>query len=82
MGRATEFLDDKIEVAKISIHALRGEGDGKFREIEATDMISIHALRGEGDGFAVKGGVSPWLISIHALRGEGDTRHSMIYYRQ
>ena len=34
----------------ISIHALRGEGDG-CREADKVNhnMISIHALRGEGD---------------------------------
>ena len=34
---------------RISIHALRGEGDkcGLAKEVE--NCISIHALRGEGD---------------------------------
>ena len=35
---------------KISIHALRGEGDYYSREIGDITEISIHALRGEGDG--------------------------------
>ena len=33
----------------ISIHALRGEGDGANFEGTETIRISIHALRGEGD---------------------------------
>ena len=34
----------------ISIHALRGEGDGVVGWLEAdSKVISIHALRGEGD---------------------------------
>ena len=34
---------------KISIHALRGEGDVELRKQGLTYTISIHALRGEGD---------------------------------
>ena len=35
---------------KISIHALRGEGDTGKNNIRNNDIkISIHALRGEGD---------------------------------
>ena len=34
---------------KISIHALRGEGDGIDFFTSGHDHISIHALRGEGD---------------------------------
>ena len=39
---------------KISIHALREEGDGTAQEtaVNAHD-ISIHALREEGDGFTI-----------------------------
>ena len=33
----------------ISIHALRGEGDGSARHLPQRLHISIHALRGEGD---------------------------------
>ena len=40
---------DCWERVKISIHALRGEGDFfQYAEIP-TSTISIHALRGEGD---------------------------------
>ena len=57
----------------ISIHALRGEGDGYGKErMFDNDKISIHALRGEGDGFeSCQQLVGD--ISIHALRGEGDS---------
>ena len=33
----------------ISIHALRGEGDGNRQTRNLLNKISIHALRGEGD---------------------------------
>ena len=35
--------------AKISIHALRVEGDNKYNETPQGGVISIHALRVEGD---------------------------------
>ena len=57
--------------AKISIHALRVEGDVQRRRFRNTDGISIHALRVEGD----QGPRTPEtarVISIHALRVEGD----------
>ena len=57
--------------AKISIHALRGEGDTKYRRTVKLDSISIHALRGEGDA-NLSHSVVLIDISIHALRGEGD----------
>ncbi len=37
------------ERLNISIHALRGEGDGKKPKERIMKNISIHALRGEGD---------------------------------
>ena len=36
-------------IFKISIHALRGEGDLPRFKIRPYPYISIHALRGEGD---------------------------------
>ena len=56
---------------RISIHALRVEGDSKAPEFCIRIIISIHALRVEGDRFCYAGG---WRkdISIHALRVEGD----------
>ena len=56
----------------ISIHALRGEGDGEFKDLCPMCMISIHALRGEGDLRRSITSKVEGLISIHALRGEGD----------
>ena len=56
---------------RISIHALRMEGD-RFAVLGGDRMaISIHALRMEGDG-GKKNPVLVCLISIHALRMEGD----------
>ena len=59
-------------LTRISIHALREEGDLMFmqRDISAS-AISIHALREEGDSSLVY--KAPYAsISIHALREEGD----------
>ena len=57
---------------KISIHALRVEGD-RFLLCHAQRLyeISIHALRVEGDLRTVAVGICN-RISIHALRVEGD----------
>ena len=60
--------------ARISIHALRVEGDAKTAaQTAATNAISIHALRVEGDqsDFECRRRLG---ISIHALRVEGDGR--------
>ena len=58
---------------KISIHALREEGDQEpARHIGFCGKISIHALREEGD--TVRPSRLPNVaISIHALREEGDS---------
>ena len=56
----------------ISIHALRGEGDGKLGDRIKGFFISIHALRGEGDCYR-RASFFIFVISIHALRGEGDS---------
>ena len=58
--------------SKISIHALREEGDRATTSPRSNHGISIHALREEGDGCAFSGHRSD-TISIHALREEGDT---------
>ena len=57
---------------RISIHALRVEGDGRFTAMSAAVKISIHALRVEGDGECHVHVERIVLISIHALRVEGD----------
>ena len=51
MGRATKAVRNACKCSRISIHALRGEGDNKPRLCDLYfSFISIHALRGEGDG--------------------------------
>ena len=58
--------------SRISIHALREEGDGTVPAGRCrTEAISIHALREEGD-IAKDDKDRRTLISIHALREEGD----------
>ena len=76
VGRATCTVSELLTAPKISIHALRGEGDRYDILARVPRAISIHALRGEGDGHrrrysAYRG------ISIHALRGEGDTQATL-----
>ena len=60
------------EIAKISIHALREEGDVILHVPSQAFPISIHALREEGDGVFTFAFVAVRSISIHALREEGD----------
>ena len=47
--RATESLENSLVSARISIHALREEGDSPPDDVEMLPEISIHALREEGD---------------------------------
>ena len=57
---------------RISIHALREEGDLALPAALRNHLvISIHALREEGDTGCASNN-SPGGISIHALREEGD----------
>ena len=49
VGRATLYFCRSEFVNFISIHALRGEGDGAKKAGRSDKDISIHALRGEGD---------------------------------
>ena len=44
------FLDEFDHIIKISIHALREEGDPCAVHLRCMRQISIHALREEGDG--------------------------------
>ena len=74
--RATTHIMYGDKPLKISIHALREEGDREHTLHCADSTISIHALREEGDpavrvrtGRAVR-------ISIHALREEGDAANT------
>ena len=70
--RATASAAARASAGRISIHALREEGDD-FLCPEVTDAgpISIHALREEGDTADLKRRQTV-RISIHALREEGD----------
>ena len=61
------------EYIKISIHALREEGDSGSIDVGGMNEISIHALREEGDLVELLL-VHLAEISIHALREEGDRR--------
>ena len=67
-------------LVKISIHALRVEGDITDLTAERRyNDISIHALRVEGDHSEwtdEKGGEQ---ISIHALRVEGDSKNGQSF---
>ena len=47
--RATHLHLFRQRGEKISIHALREEGDAHFGDLARPDHISIHALREEGD---------------------------------
>ena len=78
--RATETIFTARSTPRISIHALREEGDGWYTSSKlSTTAISIHALREEGD-HALRGKVLHiGKISIHALREEGDGTLSVIF---
>ena len=47
--RATEATEGLLAAVRISIHALREEGDVQDIETGEVIQISIHALREEGD---------------------------------
>ena len=51
---------EKSRWRKISIHALREEGDDKTSLFERFQIISIHALREEGDDWGANGKPRPW----------------------
>ena len=48
-GRQPPCLRCNMQERRISIHALRGEGDAVLADFAGDLQISIHALRGEGD---------------------------------
>ena len=64
--------------SRISIHALRVEGDVKNLARAFNMSISIHALRVEGDPI-VPPFVPCCFISIHALRVEGDSKYGQSF---
>ena len=47
--RATRWILLRLRCSRISIHALREEGDEVCKGGDAAALISIHALREEGD---------------------------------
>ena len=70
--RATNCNNFAVASSKISIHALREEGDDGVLLTELVEIeISIHALREEGDLLLLNVSIGQE-ISIHALREEGD----------
>ena len=72
--RATQAVRHPCYDLRISIHALREEGDPfQSLKVAVINYISIHALREEGD-FRRRRWHERWCrtISIHALREEGD----------
>ena len=69
--RATLRYGVRDKFRRISIHALRVEGDNPSLRAKSERYISIHALRVEGD-LRRQLITDYWPISIHALRVEGD----------
>ena len=70
--RATGVVRTVGRNKRISIHALREEGDCfLYGFLHGGEPISIHALREEGDKKHPASGLDA-KISIHALREEGD----------
>ena len=70
-------LRGRAAAGRISIHALREEGDRDFPQYDVLQTISIHALREEGDLWSRAIVSRPDKISIHALREEGDQRRML-----
>ena len=64
--------EQPVRHEKISIHALREEGDLPQARFSVSVVISIHALREEGDPGMPRPLRTVCGISIHALREEGD----------
>ena len=53
--RATRDCGQNQQGHRISIHALREEGDQSTQAVSSVVLISIHALREEGDRFFHRG---------------------------
>ena len=73
--RATDCGNALSGLFRISIHALREEGDLDSWHYAQDYEISIHALREEGDFIQIYRNEVPRVISIHALREEGDSKN-------
>ena len=67
--RATKAARLTSRATRISIHALREEGDPLIRFYVPHDRISIHALREEGDSyFLAQAGLSKIFLSTPSAR--------------
>ena len=73
VGRATCAITELISVLRISIHALRGEGDKKANENLSPTLYFNPRPPWGGRPATVLYRDSVTGISIHALRGEGDS---------
>ena len=63
----------------VSIHAFRGEGDFRLRDI-LTDKRGFQSTPsgGKATGTEIGNVPQPTRVSIHAFRGEGDNRVRMV----
>ena len=77
--RATIENAGRTPTAKISIHALRVEGDAQLKSHKIVNDISIHAFRVEGDSLGTSAS-KLIVISIHALRVEGDPYRRFLFH--
>ena len=72
-GGRPDHRPQRLRAVRISIHALREEGDRDAAHRHGVVLfISIHALREEGDSARCPFPHAARPISIHALREEGD----------
>ena len=70
--RATDVAIDDRHCARISIHALRVEGDGEGYRVALTDVAFLSTPSGWRATRRAADGAAGGRISIHALRVEGD----------
>ena len=74
VGRATDTKAKETRKEDISIHALRGEGDGKH-EINLCKNRVFQSTPSVGRAtYSIENSLILLDISIHALRGEGDNQ--------
>ena len=83
VGRATTRGKSLNSFCRISIHALRGEGDPMKPEM-ALKMPVFQSTPSVGRATAISwsGGTVTKVISIHALRGEGDPQGRRLQSRK
>ena len=78
VGRATKLVWFLLELTRISIHALRGEGDNNARRISQEFFYFNPRPPWGGRRRRAYKRKSCQNISIHALRGEGDVSESYV----